>query len=177
MVVVYFGLGSNSRDRFANIQNAIRLMNDNNITVKKISPIYETEPVGKLSIFAIPCPFPQKPSKFLNCVIETETAYEPFQLLSIIHSVEKSLGRKRIKWIRNAPRTIDIDILFYADKIINKPMLKIPHPEIEHRAFVLVPLFDIAPDFIHPILNRTIRDLTKNVDKKGVSVWQTKITA
>jgi len=176
MAMVFLSLGSNFNKRLDNIQNAIKLLNQNNIIVTNISPIYETQPVGNLSILGITCPFQLRQKNFLNCVIETSTNYEPEELLFVIQSIEKSLGRRRIKGIANLPRTIDIDILFYNDKIINQPMFKIPHPKIEIRAFVLVPLSDLAPDFIHPVLKKTIRELTKRVDKKGVMTWQPKTT-
>jgi 2-amino-4-hydroxy-6-hydroxymethyldihydropteridine diphosphokinase len=184
MAMVFLSLGSNFNKRLDNIQNAIKLLNQNNIIVTNISPIYETEPVGNLSILGITCPFQLRQKKFLNCVIETSTNYEPEEVLFVIQSIEKSLGRRRIKGIANLPRTIDIDILFYDDKIINLPtrfaesrrVFKIPHPKIEIRAFVLVPLSDLAPDFIHPVLKKTIRELTKRVDKKGVMTWQPKTT-
>ncbi len=174
MAVVYLSLGSNLGDRFTNLNRAIKLLSQYNIVVKNISPIYETEPVGRISVMGISCPFQTKTYKFLNCVIETENEFDPIKLLSITQSIEKSLGRKQSKLIRNRPRLIDIDILFYNDKIINKPMLKIPHPQIEHRAFVLIPLSDLTPDFVHPVLKKTIRELTNKINKKGVSLWQTK---
>lgn len=128
----YIGVGSNLGDRQKNIEGAIqKLQATDGIEVKKISRIYETEPVGKL---------PQP--KYLNGVIEIEADLEPRELLFAIQSIEKSLGRKRT--VKNGPRTIDLDILTYGDRKIDEPDLKVPHPRMNEREFVLRPLRDIV---------------------------------
>jgi dihydroneopterin aldolase / 2-amino-4-hydroxy-6-hydroxymethyldihydropteridine diphosphokinase len=177
MARVFLSLGSNLSNRAEKIQRAINLLNHNHIKISRVSRIYQTEPVGFLLIFGIGLPFGSNQPDFLNCVLQAVTDYEPHQLLLTIMKIEKALGRKRVSGIRNLPRTIDIDILFYDNKIINESMLKIPHPKIQDRAFILIPLCDIAPDFIHPVLNKTIRNLASTIDQKGVSPWQRNQTA
>jgi 2-amino-4-hydroxy-6-hydroxymethyldihydropteridine diphosphokinase len=168
MARVFLSLGSNFTNRSEKIQRAINLLNHNHIKITRVSPIYQTEPAGFISIFGIGLPFGHNQPDFLNCVVEAFTDFEPEELMFIIIKIEKALGRKRVPSIRNLPRTIDIDILFYDDRVISTPFLVIPHPKLKDRAFVLVPLCDLAPDFIHPVLNKTIRELTALVDKKGV---------
>jgi 2-amino-4-hydroxy-6-hydroxymethyldihydropteridine diphosphokinase len=168
---VFLSLGSNLAGRAKNINRAIHFLNHNEIKVTRISPFYETKLVGDSSIFGLGIIRIVK-LDFLNCVVETFTDYSPEKLLLTILKIEKVLGRRRIRGLRNFPRTIDIDILFYDDKIINQSVLKIPHPRISERAFVLVPLADLEPNLIHPVLNKTIQELQANVDKKGVRLWQ-----
>ncbi|MBU4149720.1 MAG: 2-amino-4-hydroxy-6-hydroxymethyldihydropteridine diphosphokinase [Candidatus Omnitrophica bacterium] len=128
----YIGVGSNLGDRQRNIEQAIEMLKANKgIEVKKVSPLYETDPVEG----------PEQP-KYLNGAIEIETKLEPKELLDVIHDIEDLLGRKRI--VRNGPRTIDLDILTYGDKRINKPDLKIPHPRMAEREFVQRPLSDLT---------------------------------
>ncbi len=174
MVKVFLCLGSNLYERDEYIRRAINLINHNHIKITRISPIYQTEPAESLTVFGIGLAFGCNQPDFLNCVVEAVTDYEPHQLMITITKIEKTLGRKRISGVRNLPRTIDIDILFYDDKIINEPTLKIPHPKIQERAFILIPLCDLVPDFVHPVLNRTIRELTNVIDKKGVKLWYRK---
>jgi 2-amino-4-hydroxy-6-hydroxymethyldihydropteridine diphosphokinase len=108
--------------------------------------LYETAPWGKTD----------QPD-FLNQVLLVDTKLSPLALLKAILSIEESLGRKRSE--KNAPRTIDIDILFYDSLVMEVPGLTIPHPRIAQRRFVLEPLFEIAPEFCHPVLGKTIRQL------------------
>ena len=168
---VFLSLGSNLSNRTEKLQRAIDLMNHNHIKITRVSPIYQTEPQGFLSIFGVGLPFTNHQPDFLNCVIEAFTDLEPKQLMLAIIKIEKALGRKGIPITRNLPRTIDIDILFYDDKIINLPNLIIPHPRLHNRPFVLVPMCDLEPDFIHPVLIKTIRDLKSLNDIKGVQPW------
>lgn len=124
----YIGVGSNLGDRHKNIKEAIeKLQEVEDIKVKRVSSIYETEPVGG----------PRQP-RYLNGVIEIETDMEPRQLLFAAQKIEKQLGRKRIQ--KDGPRTIDLDILTYGDRKIDEPDLKIPHPRMHEREFVLKPL-------------------------------------
>ncbi len=127
----YIGIGSNLGDRSKNIENAIqRLRESEGIEVRRVSKIYETDPVDG----------PPQP-KYLNGVIEIETEIEPRELLFIIQGIENDLGRERA--VRNGPRTIDLDILIYGDKKIDEPGLKIPHPRMKERGFVLRPLREL----------------------------------
>lgn len=128
----YIGIGSNLGDRDKNILDAIRrLRGTKGIEVKAVSGIYETEPVGG----------PAQP-KYLNGVIEIETLLEPKELLSVLQAIENKLGRERM--VKNGPRTIDLDILTYGNEKIDEPDLKIPHPRMNERKFVQVPLMEIA---------------------------------
>ena len=130
-MLCYIGIGSNLGDRQKNIDDAIEKMRRaDGIKVKKISPIYETEPVGG----------PAQP-RYLNGVIEIETGLKARELLSLAQKIENDLGRQRK--VKNGPRTIDLDILTYGDREINEPDLQIPHPRMKEREFVQRPLRDI----------------------------------
>ncbi len=139
MYEVFIGVGSNLGDRHENILSAIEfLKRHRKVTVEKISSFIETEPVGGP---------PQ--GKFLNGVIKIKTSLSPMELLKFLQDIEKRLGRERkIKW---GPRTIDLDILLYDDKVIDSPDLKIPHPQMFKREFVLKPLFEIEPNIKNTI--------------------------
>lgn len=147
-VNVFLSLGSNMGDRFKNLRQATALVNVLGAIPFSInpSPVYETAPWGKTD----------QPA-FLNAVIGFETVVPPDQLMQNLLHCENLLGRERDeKW---GPRTIDIDMLYYGSHVIELGHLRIPHPELAARRFVLQPLCDIAPDFIHPILKRTNRQL------------------
>ncbi len=143
--VIYLALGTNLGDRPANLRAAIVALAPQ-VRVTAESRIYETEPWG----------FTEQPS-FLNMAIRAETDLPPAELLAFLKRLESDLGR--VPTFRNGPRLIDIDILFYDDLILDTPPLVIPHPRLHERDFVLVPLADLAPDLIHPILNQSIRAL------------------
>lgn len=154
MAKVYLSLGSNIGNRRKFIELAVRSIKDF-CKVIKISSVYETEPWGK----------PNQP-KFLNLCLLAETDLQPKQLLRKLKKIEVDLGRtKTAKW---AEREIDIDILFYENLILNEADFTLPHPRIEERAFVLIPLNEIAPDFIHPVSQKSIRAQAKNIDSEGV---------
>ncbi len=130
-MLCYIGVGSNLGDRRNYIENAIqKLKESKGIEVKRISGIYETEPEGG-----------PKQGKYLNGAIEIETTLEPRQLLERLQAIEKELGR--VRTVKNGPRTIDLDILLYGDKKIDEVDLKIPHPRMLEREFVLKPLKEI----------------------------------
>lgn len=143
---IYIGLGSNLGNRLENIRKAIELMKEQGIEIVKESSIYETEPMGY-----------KEQGWFLNSVVKGKTELSPKTLWKRLEKIEKLMGREReIKW---GPRIIDLDILFYGDKILNGKELQIPHSELHKRRFVLVPLEEIAPELVHPVLNKSIREL------------------
>ncbi len=143
--IIYLALGTNLGDRFANLHTTIDSLAPQ-VHVEAESRIYETPPWG----------FLDQPT-FLNMALRAVTDLPPADLLVFLKQREVELGR--IPTFRDGPRLIDIDILFYDDLVLNTLPLVIPHPRLHERAFVLVPLADIAPDFIHPVLNQSIRAL------------------
>ncbi len=156
MVTVYLGLGSNIGNKEAYIQKAINALKQQNKIIRA-SQNYKTDPWGITN-----------QDWFINTAVIIETELTVIELLQTTQKIEQNLGR--IKELKNGPRTIDIDILFYADKIVKNDNLEIPHPGVHQRATVLVPLCEIAPDFIHPKLKKTIRELCKENQK--LKKWQ-----
>ena len=152
---VYLALGTNLGDRMDNLRRAIAALSPS-VKVTALSSVYETPPWG----------YADQPA-FLNMALAAETDLEPLALIAFLKKLETYLGRE--KTFRNGPRLIDMDILFYDDLVFEQADLVIPHPRLHERAFVLVPLNDIAPDRMHPVLKRTVRDLLKDVDTKGVN--------
>ena len=148
---VYLGLGSNVGNRKNNLSNAIAIIDAyQGISVLNKSGFYKTKPVGG----------PPQPD-YVNCVLESETEHEPQKLLDELKKIELELGRKTgVRW---GPRVIDIDILLYEDFIINDKYLKIPHERMHERVFVLEPLCEISPYTMHPVLNKTIYELLKEL--------------
>ena len=151
---VYIALGTNLGDRLANLRTAIQSMPPE-VKVLAESHVYETPPWG----------YEDQPA-FLNMVIKAETKLEPEPLLKYLKQLEVELGREQnIRW---GPRLIDLDILFYDDLVLASPPLVIPHPRLHERAFVLVPLADVAPDLIHPVLKQSVRDLLVAIEAQGI---------
>ncbi len=146
---VYLGLGSNLGDRESNLAQALAMLVEK-VRLEKYSSIYETEPVG----------YSEQPD-FLNMVCSGSTDLDPFDLLTFVKEIEKGLGR--VPSFPNAPRPIDIDILFYDDQIIRSESLTIPHSRIAERAFVLVPLSEIAPKLIHPENGKHVEELLSEI--------------
>jgi 2-amino-4-hydroxy-6-hydroxymethyldihydropteridine diphosphokinase len=152
--LVYLALGSNLGDRLANLEAALAALPPA-VKVLQRSPVYETPPWG----------ITDQPA-FLNMVVQGKTRLPPLQLLSQLKSLESRLGR--LPSIRYGPRLIDIDILFYNNLVLNTPSLTIPHPHLHERAFVLVPLADLAGDLVHPVLRKPIRELLTGIETTGV---------
>ncbi|ATY56152.1 2-amino-4-hydroxy-6-hydroxymethyldihydropteridine diphosphokinase [Staphylococcus argenteus] len=150
MIQAYLGLGSNIGDRENQLNEAIKMLNEyDGIDVLKVSSIYETAPVG----------YTEQPN-FLNLCIGIETTLSVSELLERCLDVEARLHRVRKE--RWGPRTIDVDILLYGNEITELPNLSVPHPRMNERAFVLIPLNDIATDVIEPRSNLKIKDLVPN---------------
>jgi 2-amino-4-hydroxy-6-hydroxymethyldihydropteridine diphosphokinase len=143
--LVYLSLGSNVGDREAQLQEARAKLAAVGRVVAE-SSFYETEPVE----------FTQQPW-FLNCVLALETSKTPQELIAAVLRIEVEMGRRRMQ--KKGPRTIDIDILLFDDTIVDSEELTIPHPTMHERRFVLEPLAEIAPELLHPVLKKTIREL------------------
>jgi 2-amino-4-hydroxy-6-hydroxymethyldihydropteridine diphosphokinase len=151
---VYLALGSNLGDRLANLKQAVSALSPQ-MDVQAKSYVYETLPWG----------YEDQP-KFLNQVIKAKTYLEPERLIKHIKRLEVTLGRKDS--FQNGPRLIDIDILFYDDLILNTGSLVIPHPRLQERGFVLLPLMDIAPDLVHPVNQKSVREMAALSDIQGI---------
>ena len=156
MAEVYLGLGSNLGNRERNLWLALRRL-EPLVRIEDVSSLYETDPVG----------IEDQPA-FLNAVCRTVTGLQPKALLRHIQDVEHEIGRRGGE--RWGPRPIDIDLLLYGDTVTNGNGVVVPHPEMAARAFVLVPLAEIAPDVVHPALGKDARSLAQAVDASGVRV-------
>ncbi len=154
MTIAYLSLGSNIGDRIGYVQQATSLLNlTENITIVRTSAFYESEPWNMST-----------DTWFVNAVIEIKTSLSPQDLLKECQRIEKQLGRTPKEGAGYADRTIDIDILFYGKEIIHDENLTIPHKFLHLRAFTLVPLLELIPDFEHPVLHKTISELHNDLE-------------
>jgi 2-amino-4-hydroxy-6-hydroxymethyldihydropteridine diphosphokinase len=157
---VYIGIGSNLGDRKANALEAVdRVSKLPGTRIVRASSLYESEPLGDAKTW------------FVNSVIEIETDFPPDELLKKLKAIEKAMGRRRVKGKRWGSRVIDLDILLCNQDVVEKRALRIPHPEMHKRRFVLLPLAELAPHVVHPQLGQSVSTLLANVkDEKRVSL-------
>lgn len=158
---VYLALGSNIGNRFCYLMFALeQLKLDKEISIISYSSVYETNPVGYVD-----------QENFLNMVVEIKTSYTPLQLLKRTQVIEKNSGR--VEGVRWGPRTLDLDILLFNNENINLESLKIPHPRMFTRGFVIIPLREVNADLYIPKINRTIEQVYQELsEKEGVRVWK-----
>jgi len=154
MTVAYLSLGSNVGDRVQNIAHAIDALPFDGVRVARRSALYETEPVEF-----------RDQDWFLNCVVEVETGMMPEELMRTLLKIERSMGRERL--VPKGPRVIDIDILLYGSLVVDGPQLQLPHPRMTDRRFVLVPFAELAPEAVHPVLRKTIRQLLDQTEDRS----------
>lgn len=159
LATVYLGLGSNMGDRAENLDKALNLLSQR-MRVGKVSSIYDTEPVGNTN-----------QPHFLNMACQVFTRLAPEGLLALAKGIESKMGRYGQS---RDPRPIDIDILLYDGRVMETPGLVIPHPGMLERAFVLVPMAEIAPGLVHPVSGKTMKELLQDIKEvQGVLKWET----
>jgi 2-amino-4-hydroxy-6-hydroxymethyldihydropteridine diphosphokinase len=152
---VWLALGSNLGDREAHLRQAIDRLRSAAFQIQRISPVYETAPQGFSA-----------QGWFLNLVLAAETSLPPLRLLAHCDRVERALKRRRE--IENGPRTIDVDVLFYAESVIRSARLEIPHPRYAARRFVVQPLADLDPDLRDPVSHRTVNEMLADVSHQAI---------
>ncbi len=156
-MTIFLGLGSNEGNRQQNLENCIVEIKENAfLKIIKCSSIYESEPIGYTN-----------QNWFLNVVLKTETEISPIELLTLVKDIEVKMGRK--KTLRWGPRVIDVDILTYGEKIFTSDGLTIPHPEMHRRKFVLIPLAEIDPSFIHPQRKKSVEKMIRRCPNNNVN--------
>ena len=158
---VFLHTGTNLGDRLANLEQANTLIEQHIGLITNISPIYETAAWGM-----------EEQPAFLNQVVELESTLNPWEMMTTMLKIEEAMGRKREeKW---GPRLIDLDLLAYGDNRITTGLLKLPHPELKNRKFVLIPFREIAPRWVHPVSGKSINDLLENTpDQLEVNILRT----
>ncbi|MDA8085457.1 MAG: 2-amino-4-hydroxy-6-hydroxymethyldihydropteridine diphosphokinase [Nitrospiraceae bacterium] len=153
MPTACIGIGSNLGDRLQNCRKALKLLEQRGIRIKAVSGAHVTKPWGGREVAGQP--------DFINMAAVVETDLAPMKLLQTLFQVENEMGRVRVrKW---GPRIIDLDILLYGGEIIDQPGLKVPHPLMHEREFVLMPLAEIAPEAVHPVFKKTVRQLLEEL--------------
>lgn len=150
MSIAYIALGSNLGDKEKNLRRAIMLLMQQGIDVEKVSSFISTEPYGVTD-----------QPRFLNAVCRARTPLAPLALLDVLLATELAMGRVRLRhW---GERNIDLDLLLYEDVVMDVPRLRLPHPDMQNRDFVLLPLAEIAPELVHPTLKKSIKELKDNL--------------
>jgi 2-amino-4-hydroxy-6-hydroxymethyldihydropteridine diphosphokinase len=144
---VYLSIGGNLGNRKLNLENALIALAKRLGIIVTVSHVYETEPIGF-----------ESDKQFLNMVVLIETTLNPQEIIDEIMIIENDLGRRRVA-DQYISRTMDIDLIFYENQVIYKEGLTVPHPRMHERKFVLIPFCDIAPDFIHPVLHQSIKEI------------------
>ena len=153
--VVYLGLGSNLGDKVANCLRALKEVSASHHNhIKAVSSLYKTEPIGY-----------RNQDWFINCVAEVSTTLPPRPLHAFLQGIEEQMGRH--KTVKMGPRIIDLDILLCGAEVIEDVDLIIPHPHLHERGFVLVPLAELAPGLLHPVLHKTIKELLEGIEAQG----------
>ena len=159
LVTAYIGLGSNLGDRVRNLAGAVDRLSSVGVIVS-VSSVIETKPWGVEGY----------QPRYLNQAVGVNTTLDPLEVVTELLAIEFSLGRARQE--KNAPRTLDLDLLLHGETVLTGSGVTVPHPRLHERAFVLVPLAEIAPDVVHPGLDRTISELVAGSDRSGVSGMQ-----
>jgi len=153
--IAYIALGGNLGERAETLQAALGMLHERQgVSVLRVSEMVETAPVGG----------PGGQGDYLNAAAEIETSLSPMELLDALQDIERKLGRDRLSEERWGPRMCDLDILLIGDLVMDTPELTIPHPRMHHRGFVLAPLYEIAADAVHPVLDKTVSALLADLE-------------
>jgi len=155
-VDAYIGLGSNLGDRIRNLEGALQRFVSIGV-LKAVSSTYETKPWG----------VDEYQPRYLNQVAVVQTTLDPLEIVTELLAIEYAMGRVREE--KNASRTLDLDLLLHGQTVLEASGVTVPHPRMHERAFVLIPLVEIAPELLHPVLNRTIRDLAADSDESSIT--------